>query len=305
MTKRAIFILGMHRSGTSALTGVLARLGVAMPVNMLDAGTHNSRGFFESRRINELSDEILAAGGSTWFDWRPFRLGAEAQEAARTRIEVLLVDEFLAAPLIGIKDPRHCRMASLWLSGAERAGYQPSIVISYRHPQEVMQSLGARDGMRPAKALLLWLRHVIDAEKSTRPYPRSIIGMSNLLGDWRASLERVSRDLQLNLDLTANTVDIDAFLNKELRHHRSQDDLFDTEALLQGWARAAFFALQGLESDRDSAEHMTKLDMLADKIAEASLIFEPAMMELENSINDFVVLSNRLETRIRLLESRS
>ena len=47
---RAILILGMHRSGTSALAGLLARLGVELGNDLYGADAEaNARGFFEHR----------------------------------------------------------------------------------------------------------------------------------------------------------------------------------------------------------------------------------------------------------------
>lgn len=53
--KTAIIVLGMHRSGTSALTGVLGHLGVALPQDLMAPTDMNAKGFFESNRITGLT----------------------------------------------------------------------------------------------------------------------------------------------------------------------------------------------------------------------------------------------------------
>ena len=42
-----VFVLGMHRSGTSLLSGVLQHLGLALPGEVINADQHNPEGYFE------------------------------------------------------------------------------------------------------------------------------------------------------------------------------------------------------------------------------------------------------------------
>ena len=65
-----ILVPGMHRSGTSAVTGVLAKLGAAPPRKMLQASSFNERGYFESPSLMKFHDELLASAGLRWDDWQ-------------------------------------------------------------------------------------------------------------------------------------------------------------------------------------------------------------------------------------------
>ena len=58
---QAILILGMHRSGTSALTRVLNLLGAALANRLVRAASDNEPGFWESLDLNEIHEEALAA----------------------------------------------------------------------------------------------------------------------------------------------------------------------------------------------------------------------------------------------------
>lgn len=42
-----VLVVGMHRSGTSLLGGVLQRLGLALPGRPIAADQHNPAGYFE------------------------------------------------------------------------------------------------------------------------------------------------------------------------------------------------------------------------------------------------------------------
>ena len=67
---KAILIAGMHRSGTSALSRTLNLVGCAMSEVLVGGDQRgNERGHWESQRINELNNEILASAGSRWDDW--------------------------------------------------------------------------------------------------------------------------------------------------------------------------------------------------------------------------------------------
>ena len=79
----AILVLGMHRSGTSAVSGVIDASGAAGPKALAPANEWNLRGYFESPRIFDAHDELLAAVGSRWDDWRqldPVQFGTAAEQ---------------------------------------------------------------------------------------------------------------------------------------------------------------------------------------------------------------------------------
>ena len=115
----AILVLGMHRSGTSSVAGSLMRLGGDAPLHLMPAQPDNERGFWESSVISALNDEILAAGGSDWQDWRSFdlnRIDRGVATTLRARARSVLLAEFGEARLPIIKDPRMCRLMPFWSS---------------------------------------------------------------------------------------------------------------------------------------------------------------------------------------------
>ena len=70
--RKAILVLGMHRSGTSAVTRVLSMLGAALPRRLMPAAVANPVGHFEPMDIVNLHDEILRSAGTKWSDWSRF-----------------------------------------------------------------------------------------------------------------------------------------------------------------------------------------------------------------------------------------
>ena len=116
----------MHRSGTSSVAGTLIRLGGDAPLHLMEPQADNERGFWESSVITDLNDEILAAGGSDWQDWRKFeleRINRPAASAMRARADSVLLAEFGQAGLPVIKDPRMCRLMPFWSSVFRGLGF--------------------------------------------------------------------------------------------------------------------------------------------------------------------------------------
>ena len=196
----AILVLGMHRSGTSSIAGSLMRLGGDAPVHLLPAQPDNERGFWESSVISALNDEILAAGGSDWQDWRSFdlnRIDRGVATTLRARARSVLLAEFGEARLPIIKDPRMCRLMPFWSSVFQDLEWSLRAVLPLRSPLEVALSLNRRDGIALSCASLIWLRHVLEAEVESREMPRAVLNWHDFLADPRRSLGRVGRSLKL------------------------------------------------------------------------------------------------------------
>src|SRR5215469_4551353 len=104
----AIIVLGMHRSGTSALAGMLHHLGVALGDDLMPATADNPRGYWEHRDIVAINDRLMTELGRAWHDVRPLPPMWENQDAAaraRIAIEAVLQRDFAEAPVWGLKDP--------------------------------------------------------------------------------------------------------------------------------------------------------------------------------------------------------
>ena len=63
-----VVILGMHRSGTSAVAGFLAKAGffAGEDADLLEAAEDNPKGFFERADVNALNDNFLAELDGAW-----------------------------------------------------------------------------------------------------------------------------------------------------------------------------------------------------------------------------------------------
>ena len=218
--RQVLLVLGMHRSGTSAVAGLLACLGGTMARTPVQPDADNLRGYWEPLPVVELNERLLAEAGSGWDDWGrldPDRLAATAVDAMVARF----VDEFGDATLAVLKDPRMCRLMPPWRAAFARLGAAPSVVLPLRHPLEVARSLAGRDGMPLAEGLLLWLRHVLDAEHDSRGLPRSFLRYEDLVAGWRPVVDRLGAELGLAWPVRPDAAApaVEAFLSAGLRHH--------------------------------------------------------------------------------------
>lgn len=63
--RRLVIVLGMHRSGTSALSRSLMALGLSLGQSLLDPQPDNPLGYWEDREIVAINEEVLASSGSS------------------------------------------------------------------------------------------------------------------------------------------------------------------------------------------------------------------------------------------------
>jgi len=215
-------VLGMHRSGTSAITRVVSLLGYALPKSLLGANEGNQAGHWESTEIIALNDEILESAGTRWDDWTPFNpswYDTPLAAAYLTRARELIRSEFADAPMFVLKDPRICRFAPLWLNALDAENIDTRVVSPIRHPVEVSGSLHRRDMVRMEYGKLLWLRYVLDAEHASRGRKRFFYTFDELLTDWPSVLARMSEKLEWPWTRTSAAVNqtIDEFLSPRYR----------------------------------------------------------------------------------------
>ena len=221
----AILVLGMHRSGTSAVARVLNLCGASLGGELLPAKEDNERGFWENRAILALHERFLADVGSSWQDLVALPADWLQSGAARRFVSDLprvLDAEFGDSALIAVKDPRLCLLAPLWVEVLQARGTRVACIMTIRDPDEIAASLARRDGLPAVQSQASWLQHLLDGEHATRGHARVFVHYERLLADWRAELKRITTALRIDWPVAPPTVDaeIDAFISPSLRHHR-------------------------------------------------------------------------------------
>src|ERR1700679_93072 len=146
----AVLVLGPSRSGTSAITRLLALLGVELGPEqaLLPPAGENAKGFFEHRPIVRINKELLERLGGSWSE-PPRPAAGWEQDAAlgdlRARAREVLRADFGQARLWGFKDPRTSLTLPFWEG---LLGGEASYVICHRRPLDSARSLEQRNQIR-------------------------------------------------------------------------------------------------------------------------------------------------------------
>jgi len=64
--KDAVLVLGMHRSGTSAIMRGLKAIGVQLGDHLAEPAEDNIRGFWEDKEVIAFNEKLLNILGSRW-----------------------------------------------------------------------------------------------------------------------------------------------------------------------------------------------------------------------------------------------
>ncbi len=267
---------------------------------MMPANPSNPRGFFESSPLVAAHDQLLMSAGSRWNDWRELKLGWSVSENAvlyRRKIKALLLDEFGDESLVVIKDPRMCRFVPFVRSVLDELNISPVALIAVRNPLEVALSLKRRDGIALHESLLIWLRHLFDAEYYTRHIPRCLLLYDHLIADWRLQLDRVAEKTGIVWPARLDN-EIEEFLTADLHHERASDDELQKHPSVTPLVRETYETLTEIVAHGESNELLYRLDLLRTKFAEDCDLFGPIISSQEEAIDHL-----QTELRARLAET--
>lgn len=289
----ALFVLGMFRSGTSALTRVLSLCGGTLPAGkLIAADSDNPLGYWESPASIRLNAAILRRHGSSFFD-PTLRLeegGFDGEEKAACIAEIgAFLTTLPAAPLVVIKDLQITLLSGVWFEAARRAGFDILTVIAVRHPQEAIASWSPHARNSPELANALWLKYNLLAERHTRAVPRVFVEYANLLDDWRREIKRISAALPIDLN-AGDEGAIDEFLTRDLRRQRHCGPV--TELFGTDWNSTVYEAQRA--AARDEPWDKSALDRVFDAYRASEHCFRTAL-------EDYRSLSNRRSLRPHIL----
>jgi len=224
-----ILVLGMHRSGTSALTGVLSLLDVYLGSELMKENFANEKGYFENNKLYRINEKLLAECNSSWDD--TFYSKEKLNKLSSfDELKEAIKAEFEFSKIFAIKDPRLAFLFPVYEQVLKEMDVDVKVILPYRNPVEVASSLNTRDAMSMEKGMLLWGYHFLQAEKFSRGYERVFLGFDELMNNTAETIKKI--DAKLHIDLYEKYEDnkekIDDFLEPDLKHHNiSIDNLSD------------------------------------------------------------------------------
>jgi hypothetical protein len=241
-TRRLVLVVGIGRSGTSLLTGILERLGFHVPQPEVKADETNPRGFGEPRWVVDFHTRLMRERRVHRFDSRPDAWNVTAEAAADEQAFADLRDwltvQFVGVENVVVKDPRIDWFLPLWLRCTDELGAETSFATMLRHPAEVVKS--ARDSygtwQTDASRAASWLNATLHTEHTTRGARRAFVRYDALLEDWSREIARVAELLELDwlrgIDAAAHP-QVDELVDPTLRRAQVAWDEIDVPPSLQ------------------------------------------------------------------------
>jgi hypothetical protein len=280
---KVVCVLGMHRSGTSALCGAFDLLGVDFGKQLMPATDANEKGHWEHAEIVRAHERLLSSLESFWddddllpSDWIEREITREIQ----SDLIRILERDFAHSSLFGLKDPRMCRLMPLWLPIFRTLRVEPHFVLVVRHPWEVAESLAKRDEIEHPKSYLLWLEHVVQAESATRGHQRSFLCYEELMDNPVAILGELREQLRVDLrEPSEIQASLRHFLDPSLRHHQLNKE--SSDKLSSPVLQLALNFYETIRNASTSREITRKLELLGAEFVRRRVFFHPRSVRTE------------------------
>jgi len=227
--QQTIIILGMQRSGTSCLAGILEKAGI----NLGEVSTYNlfnKKGNRENIRIMKLHDELLRYNNGSW-DNPPARVEwPQHLKKKRDRI----IKGYRSFDIWGFKDPRTLLTLDGWLEVLPKF----SFVATFRHPFLVAQSLYARDNTPHIKSYDLWKSYNEKLLFYYKKYKFPVISFDESKEDYKNKVKKLLR----KLDINNKNVAVE-FYNPQLKHYKTISDVDIPREIMDIYEKIKIIAL--------------------------------------------------------------
>jgi len=288
--RTAIIVLGMHRSGTSALTGVLARMGCDLPKTEMPTNASNAKGFYESHEVYRINNTLLDSTGSSWQDWQPLSPNwtrSSRAEEFKEAIAQVFADEFGTSRFFALKDPHTCRLFPFWEPVVREAGCKIVVIHTHRNPLEVAQSLQNHKKLPLTTGMMLWLRYVLDAEAASRNHPRSFTSFGRLMQNWRLEIDRIENNLGLVFPRRSlqSAGEVDEFLTFDLKHFNYTLEDVEAGGMVNDWVRTVYQILEKWAAQGESSADRKVLDQINALFSSSSVNFGPMIQRMQQEIS--------------------
>jgi hypothetical protein len=215
-----IAVTGMHRSGTSCFTGLLARcgfsLGSAYPL-LNESRMDNEKGHFENLGAVAINETILRCSGGSWLS----PPSTERLAASGRRFSGHMKQFSTTFDGAVFKDPRMCLTIASWEKYCSQ--YLQFVVLCLRHPAGVALSLQKRDNMEIAAGLELWLKYNQSLLDGISKTPLIVADYDQLGFEFPGELKRLLTALGVRMSKKKICRRTETFYSEELNHAQVEE----------------------------------------------------------------------------------
>lgn len=189
-----VMVVGMHRSGTSAVTRVINLMGVPLGrADDLYTASDNPGGHWESRTLCDLNDLILRAFGGYEMAMPPMPrswLTSRRAQSLRDVMRASFRDVYQTERWLW-KDPRICLTLPLWREVLDDF----CVVFVVRGAAAVTRSLSRREGWPTSLCYALWDDYNRRAVAGLSGLPVVRVDFDAMMSDPAAQVERLADGL--------------------------------------------------------------------------------------------------------------
>lgn len=237
-----VVVLGMHRSGTSALSGILSRVYDLdlLGDKMIEPDPSNPKGYFENFHLVYQNEQFMIDQNMPRYDALQSFDAATATVIANRNAsqhfingEILMRGFYIALSQRRawlMKDPRLCFTLPVWLCLMDGS---PGVVFIYRDPVEVSMSLHSKGEFSMEFGLWFWLENNMLAIKNSAHLCRVVVAHDNFYRNPVDEVERIGSELQRRCRISnvrsamRSKEELQAvvttFIQPNLRHHHQSN----------------------------------------------------------------------------------
>lgn len=224
MDKKIIVVLGMHRSGTSAIARGIIELGAFPGNHLMKEQEDNPKGFWEDERIAALNDAILSEYDLKWYSIdnptiNRFSTLLQSFEENYFQKALDIVNDILSlSKKIVVKDPRINITLPFWDKVFKTVDAEVKYIVAFRDPLETAKSLHKRNDMDIQYGLKLWLYYNSMILKNIKS-EFLVCSFSLLMENPVKQLNRISEFIGCFDENQAFDEYCNNFLDTTLKHH--------------------------------------------------------------------------------------
>jgi lipopolysaccharide biosynthesis protein len=222
--RKCIVVLGMHRSGTSAMAGLLEIFGVYLGENLLrENNEKDGLEQFENRTIYDLNEQLLESVGSSWDDISKIKISKFNNKKSKeiiNKIKLTLFNDFGSNKLFCIKDPRISLLIPIYVEIFNDLEIEPYFIIMNRNHIEVARSLEERNGFLFRKSFSLYDKYYDSIHNSILDNKKIELEFDNLITNTKDCYNLIQKKFELELKpFSKINSSIKSFLDPKLKYH--------------------------------------------------------------------------------------